>query len=112
MHVGPLEAENEPASLSPGKEGGSCADDCEDLLLGVRVLNVQPTRMSVPRCQFSVPSSASKRSVPKFSDQFPVLHCVTCDNYGTVCRIEFAAHIGRSIGGLWSRLRCISPTRR
>jgi len=55
MHVGPLEAENEPASLSPGKEGGSCADDCEDLLLGVRVLNVQPTRMSVPRCQFSVP---------------------------------------------------------
>src|SRR3989454_2148437 len=94
MHVGPLEAENEPASLSPGKEGGSCADDCEDLLLGVRVLNVQPTRMSVPRCQFSVPSSASKRSVPKFSDQFPVLHCVTCDNYGTVCRIEFAAHIG------------------
>src|SRR3989441_4587543 len=43
MHVGPLEAENEPASLS----------------------------------------------VP--SPQFPVLHCVTCDNYGTVCRIEFCS---------------------
>ena len=57
MHVGPLEAENEPASLSPGKEGGSCAEDCEDLLLGVRVLNVHP-----PGCQF-----------PDASSQFPVL---------------------------------------
>src|SRR5438034_11072391 len=104
MHVGPLEAENEPASLSPGKEGGSCADDCEDLLLGVRVLNVQPTRMSVPRCQLSVASSASKRSVPKFSEQFPVLHCVTSDNYGTGCRLELAAQVGRSIRRLRSRL--------
>jgi len=71
MHVGPLEAENEPASLSPGKEGGSCADDCEDLLLGVRVLNVQPTRMSVPQMPvlssqfcFQALSSEVFRSVP------------------------------------------------
>jgi hypothetical protein len=100
MHVGPLEAENEPASLSPGKEGGSCAGHC-----GVRFSG----------CQFPDASSQSQFWFPalssEFSDQFPVLHCVTCDNYGTVCRIEFAAHIGRSIGGLWSRLRCISPTR-
>src|SRR5438128_6473350 len=64
------------------------------------------SRMPVLSSQFWFPALSSE-----FSDQFPVLHCVTCDNYGTVCRIEFAAHIGRSIGGLWSRLRCISPTR-
>src|SRR5438445_5237111 len=65
------------------------------------------SQMPVLSSQFCFQALSSE-----FSDQFPVLHCVTCDNYGTVCRIEFAAHIGRSIGGLWSRLRCISPTRR